>query len=698
MIEQPLPNTAAVQEVANATPAVSPPHAPPFAESDTLRAAVLDSLAAQIAAIDRDGKIMAVNQAWLQFARENGGDALAASPIGQDYRHVCGLVAGPSASQATAAWSGIAEVLVHHHPSFEIEYPCHSTTGERWFRLTVLPLRSAAGGAVLTHEEITERRHLASLHSERERLANILEGTHVGTWEWNVQTGEVIFNEHWAEIIGYSLAEIAPLSIETWRRFAHPDDEQRSTALVLRHLAGELPAYDCECRMRHREGHWVWVRDRGKVMNWSADGRPLIMFGSHLEITREKLAEQALLDMNDQLEARIEERTRQLAITAQAAEAANRAKSTFLANMSHEIRTPMTAILGLADLMKLDGVTARQAERLNKMNGAAQHLLGIINDVLDLSKIEAGKLMLDEREFAVEALVESVVAMTAERARQKQLALLTDCAAPPVPLLGDATRIRQALLNYVSNAIRFTEEGSVTLRLRYQESGDRLLLRFEVEDTGIGIAAGAIGRLFHSFEQGDNSLTREHGGTGLGLAIVRQIAQMMGGSSGVDSVEGVGSTFWFTAALKKAIAHPALACCAPLGAQHDCRCGEVRILVVDDEAVNREVLRAIVDNLGFAADCAANGEEAVELAGERPYDLILMDLRMPLMDGIEATRSLRQLPNSARVPVLALTGNVIADVRDQCRAVGMSGFIAKPFRVDALVAEIRRWLPGAAAE
>jgi PAS domain S-box-containing protein len=575
MIEQPLPNTAAVQEVANATPAVSPPHAPPFAESDTLRAAVLDSLAAHVAVIDRDGKIVTVNRAWLQFARENGGEALVARPLGWDYRRVCLTATGPSASQATAAWAGIAEVLARRRPDFEIEYPCHSSTGERWFRMTVSPLRSAAGGAVLTHEEITERWHSANaLRSERARLANILEGTNVGTWEWNVQTGEVIFNERWAGIIGYTLAEISPLGIDTWHRFAHPDDQKKSAALIIRHLAGELPTYDCECRMRHRQGHWVWVRDCGKVMEWSADGQPLIMFGSHLEITREKLAEQALLDMNDQLEARVEERTRQLAITTQAAEAANRAKSAFLANMSHEIRTPMTAILGMADLMKLDGVTARQAERLNKMNGAAQHLLGIINDVLDLAKIEAGKLLLDESEFEVGSLVESVVAMTADRARQKHLSLISDCAADAgAPCSATRPASGRRLLNYVSNAIRFTEQGSVTLRLRSQESGDRLLLRFEVEDTGIGIAAGDIERLFHSFEQGDNSLTREHGGTGLGLAIVRQIAQMMGGSSGVDSVEGVGSTFWFTAALQRAVACPAaLACClAARPRQHDRR-------------------------------------------------------------------------------------------------------------------------------
>jgi CheY-like chemotaxis protein len=404
--------------------------------------------------------------------------------------------------------------------------------------------------------------------------------------------------------------------------------------------------------------------------------------------------------MNETLEARVDERTRQLAIATQIAESANRAKSTFLANMSHEIRTPMTAILGLAELLNLDGVTTRQAERLEKMNHAAKHLLSIIDDVLDLSKIEAGKLTLEETVVDMASIVASVLEITTDRARQKRITLSANCESIPGQLLGDPIRIRQALLNYVSNAIRFTETGSITVRVRCQETSvDHLLLRFEVQDTGIGIAANTVGRLFQSFEQADNSMTREYGGTGLGLAIVKQIARLMDGRAGVDSCEGTGSTFWFTARLRRRIE----TCAAVAGnsatvpdvavaAVEERLRQENRILLVDDERINREVILAILETVGLKADCAANGQEAVELAGSLPYDLVLMDLQMPRMDGLEATRRIRGLPINAQVPILALTGNVSTDVKHRCLAAGMNDFIAKPFSIDLLLAVLGRWL------
>ncbi|MEF8770159.1 PAS domain S-box protein [Candidatus Accumulibacter contiguus] len=450
--------------------------------SEAFNAAILDSLSAHVAVLDSDGKILAVNQAWSRFAAENGGETPLADPIGADYRAICLAAADPWAAEALAAWAGIAAVLAGRSEHFELEYPCHTVNQKRWFRMRVDPLRSG-GGVVVAHEDISSNRNLAdSLRTERQRLANIIAGTDVGTWEWNVETGAVLFNERWAGIIGYTLAEISPLSIATWSRFAHPDDLEKSNALLHRHFAGELPAYDCECRMRHRDGHWVWVRDRGKVMDWSADGRPLQMFGTHLEITESKEAEARLRQMNESLEARVAERTRQLAVATQMARSASRAKSAFLANMSHELRTPMTAILGLADLMKLDSLSTRQAERLDKLHSAAQHLLNIINDVLDFSKIEAGKLVLEEIPCDVAGIVSSVVEMSTDRARQKGLTLTSDCESLPGRLLGDPTRLRQALLNYVSNAIRFTPQGSIRISVRHQEeSKDHLMLRFEVQ-------------------------------------------------------------------------------------------------------------------------------------------------------------------------------------------------------------------------
>jgi PAS domain S-box-containing protein len=260
--------------------------------------AVIDSLSAHVTVLDREGKIIAVNQAWRRFAADHGGESLGIRPIGVDYRQTClSATGGPCADEALAAWQGIEAVLAGQRPHFEMEYSGHSPSEEIGLRMKVQPLQSDCGGVVVTHEDVGGSRRLAnSLRSESQRLANIIEGTNVGTWEWNVQTGEATVNERWAGIIGYTLAEISPVSIASWRRFAHPDDLARSSDLTDRHFAGELAHYDCECRMRHKHGHWVWVRDRGKVMDWTADGKPLHMFGTHLEITGEKLAEQALLE------------------------------------------------------------------------------------------------------------------------------------------------------------------------------------------------------------------------------------------------------------------------------------------------------------------------------------------------------------------------------------------------------------------
>jgi nitrogen-specific signal transduction histidine kinase len=311
--------------------------------------------------------------------------------------------------------------------------------------------------------------------------------------------------------------------------------------------------------------------------------------------------------MNENLEASVAERTRQLAVATQMARSASQAKSTFLANMSHEIRTPMTAILGLAELMKLDSPSPRQAERLDKLHSAAQHLLSLIDDILDFSKIEAGKLVLEEVPCDVARIVAGVVDMSTDRARQKGLTLSSDCETLPSPLLGDPTRLRQALLNYVCNAIRFTPQGSIRISVRRQEESkaplpgkDSLMLRFEVRDTGIGIAASSLGRLFRHFEQADDSMTRVYGGTGLGLAIVKQIAERMGGSVGVDSIEGAGSTFWFTACLQK-VPERAGGDTATATAGVDTAAQQAppqgRILIVDDEPINREVIVAILESM-----------------------------------------------------------------------------------------------------
>ncbi|MCX7161638.1 MAG: ATP-binding protein, partial [Rhodocyclales bacterium] len=330
-----------------------------------------------------------------------------------------------------------------------------------------------------------------------------------------------------------------------------------------------------------------------------------------------------------------------LADARQAAEAANIAKSAFLANMSHEIRTPMNGILGMANILRREGVSPRQAQRLDTIDTSARHLLSIINNILDLSKIEAGKFTLETAPVAIDSLLANVSLILSERARTKGIHLLIDTGALPQNLTGDPTRLQQALLNYAGNAIKFTEQGSVTLRAIKQEESDAdVVVRFEVEDTGIGISAEAMPRLFSAFEQADNSMSRQYGGTGLGLAITKRLAELMGGAAGAESTPGAGSTFWFTARLKKGMQAAAGVAATEVDAESELRRRDAgrRVLVVDDEPVNREVAQIQLESADLVADMAADGAEAVAMAQQKVYAAILMDMQMPQVSGLEATR------------------------------------------------------------
>jgi signal transduction histidine kinase/ActR/RegA family two-component response regulator len=378
------------------------------------------------------------------------------------------------------------------------------------------------------------------------------------------------------------------------------------------------------------------------------------------------------------------------------AEGANRAKSEFLANMSHEIRTPLNAIVGLNYLMRRDGVTPEQSARLDKIDSASKHLLSLINDILDLSKIEAGRVLLENVNFRLSAVLDAVASIVAESARAKGLAIETDADAVPHWLCGDPTRLRQALLNLAGNAIKFTDRGTIALRAKLLEDrGDDLHVRFSVEDTGIGIAAEHIPRLFQAFEQADASITRRFGGTGLGLAITKRLTEAMGGECGVESRPGQGSTFWFTAVLQRGhgtLPAPASGGTATAESLLRLRHRGTRILVAEDNTVNQEVLLAMLHGVGLDADVASNGQQAVAMAQAADYGMVLMDMQMPLMGGLEATRVIRALPGWQRRPILALTANAFDDDRQACKASGMNDFIVKPVDAEALYATILVWL------
>ncbi len=379
------------------------------------------------------------------------------------------------------------------------------------------------------------------------------------------------------------------------------------------------------------------------------------------------------------------------------AEQANRSKTAFLANMSHEIRTPMNAIIGLTHLMRRAHPSPQQAERLDKIDVAGQHLLAIINDILDVSKIEAGQVQLESVDFNPSAVVDNVQSLIAEQARLKGLRVTVDTSAMPTWLRGDPTRLRQALLNYAGNATKFTDHGSIAIRaVPLEDRGDALLVRFEVEDTGIGIAEAKQARLFGDFEQADASTTRRYGGTGLGLAITRRLASLMGGEAGVSSRPGEGSTFWFTARLARGRGVvPTAADAATADAESTLRqrFAGTSILLVEDNEINREVALELLHGVGLAVDTAANGQEAIEHARRTPYALILMDMQMPVLDGLAATRAIRGLPGWSARPILALTANAFADDRQQCRQAGMDDLIVKPVDPKNLYRTLAQWLP-----
>ena len=1103
-------------------------------ESARLQLAVLDNIPDPAWVKNLDGRMEAVNRAWCAFTGRKPAQAIGkfdaelfppevavrfirqdqtVATTRQSHRWEESVTDGRGSTRSfetfkaplfdpagrVCATIGIARDITERVQSQEELAQMRAQLEDRVSRRTAELLESSDR---LEAEVLQRQTAETTLEKERQRLADIIEADHAGTWEWNVQTGETIFNERWAQIIGYTSEEISPTSIETWTRFVHPDDLAASEAMLERHFRGELDYYDCEARMKHKDGSWVWVLDRGKVITWTDDGKPLWMRGTHHDVTARKRAEEVLRDsewkyrvvadntydwefwidsqgkfvycspschritghtaeefmadpsllesiihpedharfvthfrdsfsvsdaeecrfriirtdgtqrwighvcqaiqdgsgvfmgrrgsnrditlqqkaeaeireLNDSLERKVEIRTAELAAmrteaeraltqvarsearframfeqaplgvalvdsrsgriydvnprfaeiagrtreemvsidwmsithpedvqpdldnmarlysgeipgfrmnkrylrpdgsvvwvnmtiapmtvkdgqgpshlcmiediterkeaedqllaigdnlpggvvyqllmppngpsrytymsagtrevfgvsaervladpeafwdrileedrphlnavqeeatrtltqfecefrqrnadgqtrwfharsmprllgdgsilwdgavfditerkqmeenlwaAKQAAEAASVAKGEFLANMSHEIRTPMNGVIGMTGLLLDTELNAKQRRYVEMIRSSGESLLALVNDILDISKIEAGKLQIENVDFDLHALLQELSKSMALRARSKGLQFRCTIA-PDVParFRGDPGRLRQILINLCGNAVKFTERGEVAVQVSLiSKTETDTVVRFSVRDTGIGIADEAQLQLFEKFTQADSSTTRRYGGTGLGLAISKQLAGLMGGQIGVESESGLGSEFWFTVKLgqaampersPRASRKSAVAPRPSVTGLSVVRRQGARVLVAEDNVVNQEVALGILRKLGLRAEAVADGAEAIEALKTLPYDLVLMDVQMPEMDGLEATRIIRE-PHSPvldhRIPIIAMTAHAMQGDRERCLEAGMNDFVSKPVSPQALIEAMNTWLP-----
>ena len=490
-------------------------------------------------------------------------------------------------------------------------------------------------------------------------------------------------NRRLEEIFGYPPAQLDGL---VTRALFTDDAHYASIQMAAQQASRDGTMVRSDHELVRHDGQRFWARITGRQLQDGQESRTLVVVVEDMTLQRE--AERAIQNASER------------------AQEASRAKSDFLANMSHEIRTPMNAIIGLSYLMLKTDLSAHQRDQVRKIQSSSQLLLGIINDVLDYSKIEAGKLRIEKIAFKLESVFDNVGSLLAEKAASKGLQLhwVVD---PDVPawLVGDPLRLGQILVNYADNAVKFTSAGSVTIRLSLRESSATELVLFgAVTDTGIGLTDAQLARLFQSFQQADSSTTREFGGTGLGLVICRQLAGLMQGEVGAESTPGRGSTFWFTARLGRSDRAATAPEATSLAASAALTASDVmdpeplraiqgaRVLLVEDNALNREVACALLRDAGLIVDEAVNGQKALERLQEVRYDVVLMDMQMPVMDGVAATRELRLWPDLQQLPVIAMTANALASARQTCLDAGMNDLVIKPIEPALLFDALLKWV------
>ncbi|MCW7468184.1 PAS domain-containing hybrid sensor histidine kinase/response regulator [Leptospira kanakyensis] len=511
------------------------------------------------------------------------------------------------------------------------------------------------------------------IRHERHRFAELVRAMNAGTWETDLIGNTSIVNERYAEILGYTLEELGPVNYDVWTGLTHPDDMIRLNQVLEEHYAGKKPYYECEVRMKHKNGHWVWILDKGRVAEWTEDGKPAFMFGSHQDITS------------------IKETEEELRIAKEEAIRATQSKSEFLANMSHEIRTPLNAVIGYLDLM-LQGKEEVRKEYLEIAHTSALSLLDLINDILDFSKIEAGKLELHYEFFSIRSLVDQLKSILLYSFQKKNIEFKIQID-PKIPefLKMDLIRLRQILINLIGNAVKFTEKGFVTFEIKILETTNhnQVNLLFSVKDTGIGIEKDSFDKIFEMFSQEDSSTTRKYGGTGLGLTITNHLLKQMNSKLQLESEFGIGSNFSFVLKMEfsNSTQEP-----VPKNSEeskhetiqsnHSLISIQPKILIVDDNEINLTLLKTMLQRIVPKALVlqAKDGKEAISIYQKETPDFIFMDIQMPKTNGFDATLKIREIQksNPKNVIIVALTAGETTGEKEKSFRVGFDDFISKP--------------------
>lgn len=524
-----------------------------------------------------------------------------------------------------------------------------------------------------------------NLELSEQRFSLVLEGMNDGIWDWDMEKDEKYWSPQFKKLLGYEDDEIKA-SYHEFESRLHPDDRENIKLEMKAHLEHNFP-FNSECRLRKKSGEYCWFRAKATTVR-DENNKPVRMVGSIRDITKRMAGEEKLREYAQQMELKSNE----LAMAKEQAVQANNMKSDFLANMSHEIRTPMNAVMGMTSILLESDMSQAQKQKLKIIHNSGEALLEIINDILDISKIEAGKMDLELIPFNLQKTALEITELFTTRCNEKGIKMLLQYVpGTPEWVIGDVGRIRQIIINLVSNAIKFTDSGHVMITVKATGvDSEKTFLHFEITDTGIGIPEKIQKELFEKFMQGDSSTTRKYGGTGLGLAICFRLVALMDGKIGVKSKENKGSTFWFDLEMPLADADLEEEMLVynsefdPSGA---------RILVAEDNHVNQLMIMQMLEMLNCKADVAKNGQEAVEMVRKNKYDLVLMDCMMPEVNGYEATKTIRQMEDDKNnTIIIALTANALQGDKQKCLDSGMSDYLSKPVKKPELQAMLGKWL------